>query len=159
MSDLETGEAAWRAKSPAYKAKVAKALEEEKLAKTRAKAAEAAARQKKDEDNDGGREEKDDGPIPFDPEAPSDEFSFVGRGISQVEFDREIQSLSWMTDLPPYLIPCLRRGVGLHHSGLARVSPFNFLLSPGDFFRKSDRDPTLYRDIVCWLRISSVEAF
>lgn len=67
----------WRLKSPEYKKKVAKAKEDEKLARAKAKANESAARNKKDEDDARGGDEESANT--FDPEAPSEEFSFVGK--------------------------------------------------------------------------------
>lgn len=133
LADLESGEELWRSKSPAYKARVAKAAEDERLAKTRAKANENASRQKKDEDNDGmaARDGDMDSSNPFNPDDPSEEFSFVGKGISQVEFDKEIQSLAWM-NLPGYLIAALKRGVGIHHAGMAR----RYRVLVENFFRR-----------------------
>lgn len=55
----------------------------------------------------------------FDPDAPSEEFSFCGKGISQVEFAKELDELSWL-QLPAWIINALRRGVGVHHSGMNR---------------------------------------
>ncbi|KDE02846.1 hypothetical protein MVLG_06636 [Microbotryum lychnidis-dioicae p1A1 Lamole] len=118
LEDLEAAETKWRQSSPTYKLRVAKAKEDEKMAAKKAKAVEAASRNKKDEDNE--REAADtESQNQFDPDAPSEEFSFVGKGISQVEFKREIDSLAWL-DLPSWMMNALRRGVGIHHTGLTR---------------------------------------
>lgn len=77
LKDLEAAEENWRLKSPEYKKKVAKAKEDEKLARAKAKANESAARNKKDEDDARGGDEESANT--FDPEAPSEEFSFVGK--------------------------------------------------------------------------------
>ncbi|KAM0753759.1 P-loop containing nucleoside triphosphate hydrolase protein [Meredithblackwellia eburnea MCA 4105] len=115
-NDLEEAEERWRMKSPEYKMRVAKAKEDEKAAKARMKAQEAANRNKKDE-NDVRADEAS--ASSFDPEDPSEEFSFVGKGISMVEFKKEVSDLAWMK-LPSWLIGALRRGIGVHHAGLPR---------------------------------------
>lgn len=97
LEDLEEAESRWRANSPAYKLKLQKAKEAEKLAAKQAKAAEAAARNKKNEDDDerGAGEDETTSNL-FNPDDPSEEFSFVGKGISHVEFKKEIDDLAWM---------------------------------------------------------------
>ncbi|KAK4055914.1 hypothetical protein OIO90_003171 [Microbotryomycetes sp. JL221] len=121
LTDLEEAESRWREKSPAYKLKLARAKEAEKLAAKRAKEAESAAKRKGGDEEDGaapGADDEDSVNL-FDPDDPSEEFSFVGKGISQVEFKREIGELAWL-NLEPWLINALRRGIGIHHSGLTR---------------------------------------
>ncbi|KAK4047372.1 hypothetical protein OIV83_005419 [Microbotryomycetes sp. JL201] len=121
LTDLEEAESRWREKSPAYKLKLQRAKEAEKLAAKRAKEAESAAKRKGGDDDDptaAGADEEESSNL-FDPDDPSEEFSFVGKGISQVEFKREIGELAWL-NLDPWLINALRRGIGIHHSGLTR---------------------------------------
>lgn len=77
LEDLEEAENRWRMKSPEYKRRVAKAKEDEKLARSKAKAQESANRNKKDDDE--GRGGDDEGSNSFNPDDPSDEFSFVGK--------------------------------------------------------------------------------
>ena len=117
LADLEAGEDRWRKNSPEWKRRVAKAEIDEKLAKNRAKAME---RSQKKEDEDGRVVEQDDGLSAFDPDAPSEEFSFCGKGISQVEFAKDLEELAWL-QLPSWLINALRRGIGVHHAGMNRV--------------------------------------
>lgn len=93
---MEAAETRWRASSPAYKLKLQKAKEDEKLAAKKAKAAESASRNKKDEDDDRGGADEDTGANLFNPDDPSEEFSFVGRGLSQVEFKKEVDDLAWL---------------------------------------------------------------
>lgn len=119
LADLEAGEDRWRKNSPEWKRRVAKAEIDEKLAKNRAKAME---RSQKKEDEDGRVIEQDDGLSAFDPDAPSEEFSFCGKGISQVEFAKDLEELAWL-QLPSWLINALRRGIGVHHAGMNRVRP------------------------------------
>lgn len=77
LDDLEEAEGHWRTQSPDYKRKVAKAKEDEKQARAKAKATESANRNKKDEDEARGGDEESANT--FDPDAPSEEFSFVGK--------------------------------------------------------------------------------
>jgi superfamily II RNA helicase len=74
---------------------------------------------------------RDDTTNPFNPDDPSEEFCLLGKGISRVEFDKEINSLGWM-NLPGYLIAALKRGVGVHHAGLAR----RYRVLVENFFRR-----------------------
>jgi hypothetical protein len=77
LQDLEEAESRWRMKSPEYKRRVAKAKEDEKLAKAKSKSQASEKRNKADEDEIRGGDEE--GINTFNPDDPSDEFSFVGK--------------------------------------------------------------------------------
>ena len=77
LNDLEEAESRWRMKSPEYKLRVARAKEDEKASRLKAKAQESANRNKKDEDEARGGDESSMNT--FDPDDPSEEFSFVGK--------------------------------------------------------------------------------
>lgn len=66
----------------------------------------------------------------------------TSQGISQVEFAKEVSDLAWL-NLPPWLINALRRGVGVHHAGMNRVSlPRSLsplLADPMRFLRGTER--------------------
>ena len=98
LEDLEEAETRWRTSSPVHRLRVAKAKQDEKMAQKKAKAAESASKSKRDQDDEAGPgDDQDDvGESMFDPDAPSEEFSFVGKGISHVEFKREVDDLSWL---------------------------------------------------------------
>jgi hypothetical protein len=57
----------------------------------------------------------------FDPDAPSEEFTFINWGTrySASELEEDIKDLAW-TDTPKFLLEGLRRGVAVHHSGLSK---------------------------------------
>jgi hypothetical protein len=56
----------------------------------------------------------------FDPEAPQPEFSFANRkNLQQAELDRFIHQLR-RKHIPEELIDLLKRGIGIHHSGMNR---------------------------------------
>jgi replicative superfamily II helicase len=54
----------------------------------------------------------------FDPEDPSPQFSFAGRGevYTKAEMDDD---LGWV-NLEPWLIDGLRRGIAVHHAGMQK---------------------------------------
>ncbi|KAL8287587.1 hypothetical protein RQP46_003445 [Phenoliferia psychrophenolica] len=108
LTDLEEAESRWRMKSPEYKLRVAKAKEDEKASRLKAKAQESANRNKKDEDDARGGDESSMNT--FDPDDPSEEFSFVGK----------FQTSSLTVESSAGLVNALRRGVGVHHAGLPR---------------------------------------
>jgi hypothetical protein len=58
----------------------------------------------------------------FDPDAPSEEFSFINWAsrYSAEELDKDIKDLERSTTTPRFLFECLRRGIGIHHAGLAK---------------------------------------
>ena len=57
----------------------------------------------------------------FDPQAPVSMFSFADESkLLPSELEKHIQSLKW-ANLNPSLIECLRRGIGVHHSGMNRA--------------------------------------
>lgn len=87
-------------------------------AKQREKALEKTAKQKKDKDT-----ERDSGPAPsweasFDPEDPSDQFSFANtRAYSMAKLDEDIRALRW-TSTEGWAFDVLRRGIAVHHAGM-----------------------------------------
>ncbi|KAG8825176.1 hypothetical protein FRC19_011970 [Serendipita sp. 401] len=58
----------------------------------------------------------------FDPDAPSEEFSFINWGTrySANELDEDIKHLERYSTTPRFLLECLRRGLAVHHSGLPK---------------------------------------
>lgn len=100
-------------------------------AKEREKAAQRAALKK--EKAEGDKMERlqnaaavDSSPLAiyanFDPDAPSEEFSFINWGTrySASELDEDIKHLDRYSTTPKFLLECLRRGIAVHHSGLAK---------------------------------------
>lgn len=68
------------------------------------------------------RASRDEHPMEtFDPQAPVSMFSFADESkLLPSELETHIQSLKW-ANLNPSLIECLRRGIGVHHSGMNRA--------------------------------------
>lgn len=116
--DLETAESQWRMNSPTFKERLARAKAAEKAAAKKAKAVESATVNRKQEE-EAARMGVVEEIQTFDPEEPSEEFTFVGKGISQLEFKKDVDDLLFL-DMDPWIINALRRGVGVHHSGMPR---------------------------------------
>ncbi|GAA5961336.1 hypothetical protein JCM3765_004378 [Sporobolomyces pararoseus] len=116
--DLEAAEDKWRKASPAYKERVARAKAAEKSAAKKAKAVESSTVNRKQEE-EAARMGVVEEVSTFDPDAPSEEFTFVGKGISHIEFKKDVDELLWL-DMDPLIINALRRGVGIHHAGMPR---------------------------------------
>ncbi|GAA5927004.1 uncharacterized protein JCM15063_000429 [Sporobolomyces koalae] len=116
--DLEAAEDKWRKASPAYKERVARAKAAEKSAAKKAKAVESSTVNRKQEE-EAARMGVVEETTTFDPDAPSEEFTFVGKGISHIEFKKDVDELLWL-DMDPLIINALRRGVGIHHAGMPR---------------------------------------
>ena len=53
----------------------------------------------------------------FDPDDPNPQFSFLGSKASKEHLEAAITDLSW-TSTPPWVMDALRRGIGIHHSGM-----------------------------------------
>ncbi|GAA6028667.1 hypothetical protein JCM8097_007338 [Rhodosporidiobolus ruineniae] len=116
--DLEAAEDRWRKSSSTFKERVARAKAAEKAAAKKAKAAETSTVNRKQEEEAARMGVTEEAPS-FDPEAPSEEFTFVGKGISHVEFKKDVDDLLFL-DMDPWIINALRRGVGVHHAGMPR---------------------------------------
>ncbi|GAA5972085.1 hypothetical protein JCM11641_002488 [Rhodosporidiobolus odoratus] len=116
--DLEAAEDRWRRNSTTFKERVARAKAAEKAAAKKAKAAETSTVNRKQEE-EAARMGVTEEVSTFDPEAPSEEFTFVGKGISHLEFKKDVDELLFL-DMDPWIINALRRGVGVHHAGMPR---------------------------------------
>lgn len=131
LESLKQGEAEWRKTSPEYEKKVKGWQAWEAGAKERERAAQRAAA--KSAKAEGDKMERmaaaaavDSSPLAmyanFDPNAPSDEFTFINWGTrySASELDDDLKGLERWTTTPKILIEALRRGIAVHHSGLNR---------------------------------------
>ena len=131
LERLKKDEAEWRKHSPEWAKKVKGWEDWEAGAKEREKAAQRAALKK--EKAEGDKMDRlqaaaavDSSPLAiyanFDPDAPSEEFTFINWGTrySASELEEDIKSLAW-SDTPKFLLEALRRGVAVHHSGLPKV--------------------------------------
>ncbi|PVG01333.1 P-loop containing nucleoside triphosphate hydrolase protein, partial [Serendipita vermifera] len=131
LERLKRDETEWRKHSPEWERKIRGWEAWHAGAKDREKAAQRAALKK--EKAEGDKMERlqnsaavDSSPLAiyanFDPDAPSEEFSFINWAsrYSAEELDNDIKHLEKATTTPRFLLECLRRGIGVHHSGLAK---------------------------------------
>lgn len=119
VETLELAESNWRRESPEWKQKIKRWEAWKHQAKDRERTAKRQMKQKKP---DG--EDHLDIPAPswessFDPSDPSQAFSFVSihTSYSKAEFARDIQRISF-ANIPEWAISALKRGIGVHHSGM-----------------------------------------
>lgn len=117
LSRLEKAEREWRVSSAEWKAKIKELEAWKSRSKERERNAEKAKKQKKNTD------ERIDIPSTefawqssFDPEAPSEGFSFAGRRPADLEED--IEELARWTGTQPWVLQALRRGIAVHHAGM-----------------------------------------
>lgn len=131
LERLKKDETEWRKVSPEWEKKMKGWQAWEAGAKEREKAAQRAALKK--EKAEGDKMERlqnaasvDSSPLAiyanFNPDAPSEEFSFINWGTrySASELDEDIRDLDRYSTTPKFLFECLRRGIAVHHSGLAK---------------------------------------
>jgi hypothetical protein len=93
--DLEGAEDRWRKSSSTYKDRLARAKAAEKAAAKKAKAVETSTVNRKQEE-EAARMGVTEEASSFDPDAPSEEFTFVGKGISLLEFKKDVDDLLFL---------------------------------------------------------------
>ncbi|KAF8441900.1 hypothetical protein BGX38DRAFT_1315748 [Terfezia claveryi] len=133
VKQLVKYEKRWRENSKEWKKKV---TEKELYMKRKEEADRRSVKVKKVVKKKGGDDEQDDikeqkdmdsrgddafaAIATFDPEAPSEQFSFAGRrNISKEDLEIDLAKLK-KADVGDDFIEGLRRGVGIHHAGLSR---------------------------------------
>lgn len=114
---LEKTEERWRETNPEWKRKIKQFELWESKAKERERQADRLKKAKKDDEPSADRDTSWE--ASFDPDDPSPQFSFAGssQAFSKSDLDDEIRSLGW-TSTPDWALKALRRGVGVHHSGM-----------------------------------------
>ncbi|KAI0776031.1 P-loop containing nucleoside triphosphate hydrolase protein [Trametes elegans] len=118
---LEKAETKWRETSPEWKRKVKQWEAWVAKAKERERLAERMKKVKKDDENPAASAEPETSwEASFDPEDPSPQFSFAGTSpaFGKSDLDEEIQALARWSSAPEWALKALRRGVGVHHSGM-----------------------------------------
>ena len=125
VQQLEAGEAHYRENSKEWKRKVEvfKAWEAAKKKKKDVKKpAPLKKGQEKVDEGPGGDEEDEGLSVDFDPEAPSERFSFVNRKANylKAEKDEDLRKLL-KAEIGEGFLKALDRGIGVHHSGLDRT--------------------------------------
>ncbi|KAH9846953.1 P-loop containing nucleoside triphosphate hydrolase protein [Lenzites betulinus] len=121
LVELEAAEEEWRETSPEWRRKVKQWNTWMSMAKERERQAERLKKLKKDDDApDPSTERETSWEASFDPADPSPQFSFAGTSpaFSKADLEDEIQSIARFNSAPSWALKALRRGVGVHHSGM-----------------------------------------
>lgn len=126
LEQLEEAERSWKKASPEWATILRKWTEHQEAKNSRAakKMAKSAARNPEGSKEDRVRELAAEGSSFldfFNPKDPLLQFSFADKSkCSQEELDEELKLLSTILFLPSYLLDGLKRGIGVHHTGLNR---------------------------------------
>ncbi|KAI0677460.1 P-loop containing nucleoside triphosphate hydrolase protein [Trametes maxima] len=119
---LEQAETRWRETNFEWKRKVKQWELWLSKAKERERQAERVKKVKKEEDAPSAAEPETSTSweASFDPEEPSLQFSFAeaSPAFTKSDLDDEIRSLARWNSAPVWALKALRRGVGVHHSGM-----------------------------------------
>ncbi|KAI0375726.1 P-loop containing nucleoside triphosphate hydrolase protein [Pilatotrama ljubarskyi] len=118
---LEKAESQWRENSPEWKRKVKQWELWVSKAKERERQAERLKKVKKEDEHPGAAAEPETSwEASFDPEDPSPQFSFAGTSpaFTKSDLDEEIKALARWSSAPEWALRALRRGIGVHHSGM-----------------------------------------
>ncbi|RPD67074.1 P-loop containing nucleoside triphosphate hydrolase protein [Lentinus tigrinus ALCF2SS1-7] len=120
LSVLEEAESKWRDTSPEWKRKIKQWEIWVSKAKERERQAGRLKKVKKDEDAPPAAEADTSWEASFNPDDPSPQFSFAGMSpaFTKEDLEDEIQSLARWSSAPEWALKALRRGVGVHHSGM-----------------------------------------
>jgi ATP-dependent RNA helicase DDX60 len=123
VSALEAAEKVWKEGNSAWQRKFATWQEWHGQAKTRQKQEDKVMKSMKGWSREEMIRDKEGSWLEsFDPETPLPQFSFQSARskISRQELEAEIVDLTRWKDIPEWIDSCLRRGIGVHHSGLNR---------------------------------------
>ncbi|OSD04333.1 P-loop containing nucleoside triphosphate hydrolase protein [Trametes coccinea BRFM310] len=118
---LEKAEAKWRETNLEWKRKVKQWELWVSKAKERERQAERLKKVKKEDEHPSAAAEPESSwEASFDPEDPSPQFSFAGTSpaFTKSDLDEEIQALARWSSAPEWALKALRRGIGVHHSGM-----------------------------------------
>ncbi|KAK3389647.1 hypothetical protein B0H63DRAFT_409476 [Podospora didyma] len=127
LNVLRMAEGKYKEASQSWASKVAEYEKWKAARELKLKAAASAAKNKKKQgDEDMGELRREEASTRetsvwdlFDPEAPLSQFSFANTTkISRSELDERFATVEGK--VPPYLLEALRRGLGVHHSGMNR---------------------------------------
>jgi hypothetical protein len=115
-SEWKTSNAEWKTKVETWRkwesgSKARQKREDQQMKSLKGKALEEQAREKEGSWLDT-----------FDPQRPLPQFSFQSprSKVASQEMEDDISSLTRWNDIPEWMLDCLRRGIGIHHSGLNR---------------------------------------
>ncbi|KAH9943357.1 P-loop containing nucleoside triphosphate hydrolase protein [Epithele typhae] len=121
LTVLEEAEGTWREQNPEWKRKIKQWEAWVARAKERERLAERLKKVKKDDDKGSAADSPDASwEASFNPDEPSPQFSFAGSSpaFTKEDLDDEIRSLSRWSSAPEWALNGLRRGIGVHHSGM-----------------------------------------
>jgi len=122
LQALENAEVKWRESSPEWQKRL-KAWEVWKARSARqARTAERQKKQKKDPDDETNLPNEDvSWESSFNPSDPSLQFSFADhRKYSRSELEDDLKEFAW-TSTPGWAYDALKRGIGVHHSGMNKA--------------------------------------
>ncbi|THG95299.1 hypothetical protein EW026_g6330 [Hermanssonia centrifuga] len=117
VTALDNAEKAWQGSSPQWKKKLEAWTEWKAGAAARANAASKLLKQNKRLAKDAQEHSEATWEESFNPRDPLPQFSFLGPKCSKSQLDEAIRDIEW-TSTPRWAITALRRGVGVHHSGM-----------------------------------------
>ncbi|KIJ46122.1 hypothetical protein M422DRAFT_165687 [Sphaerobolus stellatus SS14] len=121
LNQLEDSERRWRDTDPAWKKKVQAWQSQENVIKARKRAADRSGKRKPVEDDLPEMEQSSE--TSFDPNDPSDNFSFAGIGSSygRRELLNDLEDLRKWSKTPEWAIAAIQRGIGVHHAGMNKA--------------------------------------
>lgn len=123
VSALENAEKDWKEGNSAWQTKFATWQEWQSQAKIRQKQEDKLMKSVKGRNKEEMIRDKEGSWLEsFDPEAPLPQFSFQSPRSkkSGQELEADVADLTRWNDIPEWVVGCLRRGIGVHHSGLNR---------------------------------------
>lgn len=118
---LEEAETKWRETSAEWKRRVKRWEIWVSKAKERERQAERLKKAKRDEDGSTVDAQLEiNWETSFNPEDPSPQFSFAGLSpaFTKEDLEDELHGLARWRSAPEWALKCLRRGIGVHHSGM-----------------------------------------
>jgi ATP-dependent RNA helicase DDX60 len=123
LEQLESAERQWQSTNPAWKTKLQTWNDWQSDAKNRAKREELKAKTAKKKSLEEETRQKEVTWLDsFDPDAALPQFSFqsMRSKLDNKELLKEIEELEKWNNTAEWIGRCLRRGIGIHHSGLNR---------------------------------------
>jgi ATP-dependent RNA helicase DDX60 len=123
VSALEAAEKVWKEGNLAWQKKYATWQEWQSQSKIRQKQEDKLLKSIKGKSKEEMIREREGSWLDsFDPETPLPQFSFQSARSrkSGQELEADLAELARFKDIPQWIVSCLRRGIGVHHSGLNR---------------------------------------
>ncbi|RDB27044.1 hypothetical protein Hypma_005062 [Hypsizygus marmoreus] len=120
ISSLEAAEKKWRSSSPEWQRKLRDWEHWKSRSKERERLAERAKRQKKGGDEGGPAAVDYSWEGTFNPDDPSEDFSFAGTHTvySKADLDEDVYEMTRWTSTESWALDALKRGIAVHHAGM-----------------------------------------